>query len=119
MSNERELLGLPYEVMEGRPNIVRTKNDASIGSDIQYAACCGGDNEERSTNEERAAYIVRACNAHHGLVEALKQLRSAEYTIIGCAHQPSLGDNCLCRECIEERADDILKDLSVAKEPTE
>ena len=62
---------------------VLTVKDA-IGGDEEVAYCF---------DVERAAFIVRACNAHEELVEALKRLQSVvrdEYHLLDIRKRPSL-----------------------------
>ena len=55
----------------------------------------------------------RAAPAADAVREALSQMRGPEYRL-GCAHRSSLGDKCLCRKCIEKRADDALSAFASA-----
>ena len=60
------------------------------------------------SNEERAKFIVTACNNHYKMLELLKELTTD--ALFNSAHQPSL-EYCRCPKCIHDRAQSLLNEI--------
>lgn len=63
---------LPWEVSKAACNIILSFRD---GKQHSFVAKCYGFSGVDEHGEANAAFIVRACNAHYQMLEALKVLR--------------------------------------------
>jgi len=59
-----------YHIAPHKPTVIRFREKGS-DSEIPPYAALGGDTPENLRNH--AAYIVKACNSHHDLLEALEE----------------------------------------------